>query len=61
MMLGLELPPDAPGDLAARLRERDVFVNARGSRVRFSVHAHNGAGDVDRFFDELAETLGRRP
>ncbi len=57
MMLGLELPPGAPDDLAARLREEDIFVNARGSRIRFSLHAHNDAGDVYRFFDTLGPLL----
>lgn len=39
--------------LVASLRERSVFVSARGSALRLSPHLYNTEDDVVRFFREL--------
>lgn len=46
--LSLALPDDAPGDLAARLRDAGAHVSQRGPRLRISPHVYNGPDDVDR-------------
>ena len=56
-MIGLRLGPDAPGDLAARLAARNVFISARGESLRVSPHLYNTESDVQRLFDALAEAL----
>ena len=56
-MIGLRLGPDAPGDLAARLAARNVFISARGESLRVSPHLYNTESDVQRFFEALAQAL----
>jgi threonine aldolase len=41
------LTPDAPGVIAARLREAGVLCGAEGMRVRFVTHLDVSAADVD--------------
>jgi selenocysteine lyase/cysteine desulfurase len=53
-MIGLRLGPEAPGDLAARLAEENVFVSVRGRNLRVSPHLYNTERDVERLFDSLA-------
>ncbi len=52
-MIGIELGPEAPEDLAARLAEENVFVSVRGRALRVSPHLYNTYKDVDRLFDSL--------
>jgi selenocysteine lyase/cysteine desulfurase len=52
-MIGLMLGPDAPGNLAARLTARNVFVSVRGESVRVSPHLYNTEEDIYRLFDML--------
>ncbi|MEL6761117.1 MAG: aminotransferase class V-fold PLP-dependent enzyme [Myxococcota bacterium] len=40
-------------DLAQRMRERDVYVSARGSSVRVTPHLYNTKADLSRFLDAL--------
>ncbi len=51
--IGLELGPEAPRDLAARLAEENVFVSVRGRSLRVSPHLYNTGRDVERLFDSL--------
>lgn len=55
--LALSLPAGAPGDLAARLKARDVHVSQRGPRLRVSPHIYNDETDVARFADALRSCL----
>ncbi|MFP4518713.1 MAG: aminotransferase class V-fold PLP-dependent enzyme [Oceanicaulis sp.] len=55
--LSLALPDDAPGDLAARLREHKVHVSQRGPRLRISPHVYNSDTDVDRLEAALRAVL----
>jgi selenocysteine lyase/cysteine desulfurase len=56
-LIGLELGPEAPEDLAARLAEENVFVSVRGQNLRVSPHLYNTEKDVERLFDSLARHL----
>ncbi len=52
-MIGLDLGPEAPKDLAARLARENVFVSVRGRSLRVSPHLYNTERDVGRLFDSL--------
>jgi len=52
-MIGLDLGPEAPRDLAARLARENVFVSVRGRSLRVSPHLYNTERDVGRLFDSL--------
>jgi selenocysteine lyase/cysteine desulfurase len=54
-MIGLQLGPDAPEDLATRLAAENVFVSVRGDSVRVSPHLYNTVGDVERLFTTLGK------
>ena len=56
-MMGLALGPEAPGDLAVRLAEENVFVSMRGRNLRVSPHLYNTERDVERLFSSLARHL----
>jgi len=56
-MIGLNLGPDAPEDLAARLAADGVFVSVRGESVRISPHLYNTKHDVRRLFSGLERAL----
>ena len=56
-MIGLNLGPAAPPDLAARLARQNVFVSVRGESVRVSPHLYNTPQDVERLFAALDEAL----
>jgi len=56
-MMGLNLGPDAPDDLAARLAAEGVFVSVRGESVRISPHLYNTEEDVGRLFSSLGKAL----
>jgi selenocysteine lyase/cysteine desulfurase len=56
-MIGLNLGPDAPEDLAARLAADGVFVSVRGESVRISPHLYNTEHDVRRLFSGLERAL----
>ncbi len=56
-MIGLNLGPDAPDDLAARLAAEGVFVSVRGESVRISPHLYNTEEDVGRLFSSLGKAL----
>ena len=53
-MIGLDLGPEAPGDLAARLARENIFVSVRGRSLRISPHLYNTGRDIERLFDSLA-------
>jgi len=53
--LSIALPPDAPGDLPARLAAEGVHVSQRGRSLRVTPHLWNDAEDVER----LIAALGR--
>lgn len=57
-MIGLQIGPGAPADLASRLMQHDVFVSVRGASVRVSPHLYNTPEDVTRFFDVLERVGG---
>lgn len=44
-------------DVAAKLKDRDVFVSARDKGLRVSVHAYNSTRDVESFLKALDEVL----
>jgi selenocysteine lyase/cysteine desulfurase len=54
-MIGLNLDPEAPGDLATRLAKENVFVSVRGQSLRVSPHLYNTHSDVDRLFEALTQ------
>lgn len=56
-MIGLNLGPEAPEDLAARLAAEGVFVSVRGESVRISPHLYNTEEDVERLFAGLEKAL----
>jgi selenocysteine lyase/cysteine desulfurase len=56
-MMGLALGPEAPGDLAVRLAEENVFVSMRGRNLRVSPHLYNTERDVERLFRSLARHI----
>ncbi|MEM1097171.1 MAG: aminotransferase class V-fold PLP-dependent enzyme [Planctomycetota bacterium] len=56
-MVGITLQADAPKDLLDRLRQQQVYVNARGTRIRLAPHVYNDEADVDRFVQVLKEIL----
>ena len=57
-MIGLNLGPDAPEDLAARLAAQGIFVSVRGESVRISPHLYNTEEDVERLFSGLEKATG---
>ncbi len=52
-MLGLALPRGID-DVAARMRERNVYVSVRGSAMRISPHVYNSDGDIAVLTSALA-------
>ena len=46
-----------PDDLPARLARRNVYVSARGDRLRLSPHVYNDDEDIDRLVGALREEL----
>jgi selenocysteine lyase/cysteine desulfurase len=56
-MIGLNLGPEAPEDLAARLAAEGIFVSVRGDSVRISPHLYNTGEDVERLFSGLGKAL----
>ena len=52
-MIGLNLGPEAPIDLTARLAKEDIFVSIRGQSLRVSPHLYNTYSDLDRLFEAL--------
>jgi selenocysteine lyase/cysteine desulfurase len=55
--LSLDLPADAPTDLAARLKAQGVHVSQRGPRLRVTPHVYTDAADIDRFGAGLKAVL----
>lgn len=53
-MVGVADPPL----VARRLKDRDVFVSARGKGLRVSTHFYNNHEDVDRMVTELSAIVG---
>ncbi|WTX00876.1 aminotransferase class V-fold PLP-dependent enzyme (plasmid) [Streptomycetaceae bacterium NBC_01309] len=51
---------DDPERVTSALRERGVFVSAKGLGLRVSVYLYNSFEDIDRFADVLAEATDRR-
>ncbi|GIO15928.1 cysteine desulfurase [Cohnella xylanilytica] len=49
---------DKAEEVAARLRERDVYVMGGDGRVRMSVHAFNDSEDLEKLAKELPSCLG---
>jgi len=56
-MIGLELGPKAPKDLAARLAKENVFVSVRGRALRVSPHLYNTERDVERLVEVLRRAV----
>src|ERR671917_80153 len=56
-MIGLNLGPNAPDDLAARLAAEGVFVSVRGESIRISPHLYNTEEDVARLFSSMGKAL----
>jgi selenocysteine lyase/cysteine desulfurase len=56
-MIGLNLGPEAPEDLAARLAAEGISVSVRGDSVRISPHLYNTEADVQRLFSGLEKAL----
>jgi selenocysteine lyase/cysteine desulfurase len=56
-MIGLNLGPEAPEDLAARLAAEGIFVSVRGDSVRISPHLYNTGEDVEHLFSGLEKAL----
>lgn len=52
-LFGLRRQGGLPADLAARLREVNVFVSIRGDAIRVSPHVYNTEDDVSRLLDVL--------
>ncbi len=46
-----------PERIAKELRDRHVFVSARGAGLRISVHYYNNRADIDRFFETYDEIV----
>jgi selenocysteine lyase/cysteine desulfurase len=61
-MLGIALPEEARGRVAAALTEAGVFAGVRGASLRVSPHLWTTDQDVDRLVGALAEATspGRR-
>ncbi len=51
------LPVPSPQDVETRLKERGVFVSARGPVIRLAHHFFTTAEDIDRALDELEEIV----
>jgi selenocysteine lyase/cysteine desulfurase len=47
-----------PGEIAKKLKERNVFVSARGESLRVSLNYYNNRDDIDRFTSALIDVLG---
>jgi selenocysteine lyase/cysteine desulfurase len=56
-MLGIQLPDEARGRVAAALAEARVYVGVRGSSLRVSPHLWTTDEDVDRLLAVLAGAL----
>ena len=56
-MVGLELGPCAPIDLAAQLGQEDVYVSVRGRSLRVSPHLYNTESDIERLFEVLRRVI----
>jgi len=56
-MVGLELGPCAPEDLAARLGQENVYVSVRGRSLRVSPHLYNTESDIERLFEVLRRVI----
>jgi selenocysteine lyase/cysteine desulfurase len=54
-MFGARLPSGRNDDVAARLREQNVFVSRRGSSIRFSPHLHVVEADLIQLADALKQ------
>jgi selenocysteine lyase/cysteine desulfurase len=48
-----------PERVARELRDRRVFVSARGGALRVSLHYYNNGADIDRFFDAFDDLVSR--
>ncbi len=55
-MLGLALPRGI-SDVAARMRERNVYVSVRGSAMRISPHVYNSDADIELLLRALSALL----
>jgi selenocysteine lyase/cysteine desulfurase len=56
-MIGIELGPETPKDLAARLAKENVFVSVRGQALRVSPHLYNIESDVEGLFGVLGKVI----
>ncbi|MFJ3877835.1 aminotransferase class V-fold PLP-dependent enzyme [Streptomyces sp. NPDC090077] len=56
-MLGIAVPEELRGRVAARLEAAEVFVGVRGASIRISPHLHTTDEDVERLFDALDGAL----
>lgn len=54
---GVRLPEQAPNDLIAQLRSRDIHVSRRGSSLRIAPHLHVTHDDIERLVAALDELL----
>lgn len=53
------LDAGALGEIAADLKEQNIFVAARGGRIRVALHFYNTTADIDRFVAALAPRVRR--
>ncbi|MGF1454633.1 MAG: aminotransferase class V-fold PLP-dependent enzyme [Alphaproteobacteria bacterium] len=55
--IGLRFPGGMPEGLLGRLKERDIYVSARGDALRVTPHLYNGTEDIDVLFSSLKELM----
>ncbi|MEM6852793.1 MAG: aminotransferase class V-fold PLP-dependent enzyme [Planctomycetota bacterium] len=56
-MIGVTLRDQAPTNLLARLKQENIYVNLRGTRMRVAPHVYNNDADIDRFIEVLKRLL----
>jgi selenocysteine lyase/cysteine desulfurase len=55
------VPAPSPHEVEKKLKERGIFVSARGPAVRLAHHFFTTPEDIDRALDGLEEILGSNP
>lgn len=55
--VGARWPGGLPDDLLDRLRERHIYLSARGTALRITPHLYNTEEDIDRLFRALKDLL----
>jgi selenocysteine lyase/cysteine desulfurase len=58
-MLGIALPDETRGAVAAALADAGVFAGVRGSSLRVSPHLWTTDQDVERLVDALTKATNR--